>query len=306
LAEQFDAKAFASVQALLDNVDAVSICSANNAHAAATIQALDAGKHVLCEKPMATTLADCEAMVEAARRNGKYLMLGHNQVFSPAHVRARKLIEEGEIGKPLMFHTMFAHSGPEVWTGTGNTWFFDRKRAALGALADLGIHKTDLIQFLLGEDIVKVSAIIKTMDKTYPDGAPITVDDNALCLYETESGAIGHLHVSWTLYRENEDNSTKIYGTEGVIRIYDDPNYSLIVERKDGTSQKYDLEQITTNADQKAGKRTSTGVVDAFVAAITEGKYSPANGEQALKAMRVVFAAEESAKTGRMVEVKHH
>ena len=69
LADQFDAMAFGSVQALLDSVDAVSVCSANNAHAAATIQALEAGRHVLCEKPMATTLADCEAMVAAARNS---------------------------------------------------------------------------------------------------------------------------------------------------------------------------------------------------------------------------------------------
>lgn len=306
LGEQFGAPAFDSVQALLENVDAVSVCSANNAHAAATIQALEAGRHVLCEKPMATTLADCEAMVAAARKSGKLLMLGHNQVFAPAHVKARELIRAGEIGRPLMFHTTFGHSGPEIWTGTGNTWFFDKKRAALGALADLGIHKTDLMHYLLDDEIVKVSATIRTLNKTYPDGTPISVDDNALCLYETAKGVVGTLHVSWTLYNSREDNSTRLYGTEGVLRMYDDPDCPLILERRDGSIVRFDdLERITTNDEQKAGKRRSTGVIDAFVDAIVAGKPTPASGEQALKAMRVIFAAGESAKAGCAVEVRH-
>ncbi len=303
LAEKFGARAFESAAELIDAVDAVSVCSANVAHAEATIQALDAGRHVLCEKPMATTLADCEAMVAAAKRAGKLLMLGHNQLFAEAHVRARDLIAAGEIGKPLMFHTTFGHSGPEIWTGTANTWFFDKKRAALGALADLGIHKTDLIQFLLGDDIVRVSATIKTLDKTYPDGTPISVDDNALCLYETAGGVVGALHVSWTLYSGREDNSTRVYGTRGVLRIYDDPACALILERRDGTVERFDVEKIATNDEQNAGKRKSTGVIDAFVDAVVSGKPTPANGEQALKAMRVIFAAERAAQTGATIDV---
>lgn len=303
LAEKFGARAFESAAELIDAVDAVSVCSANVAHAEATIQALDAGRHVLCEKPMATTLADCEAMVAAAKRAGKLLMLGHNQLFAEAHVRARDLIAAGEIGKPLMFHTTFGHSGPEIWTGTANTWFFDKKRAALGALADLGIHKTDLIQFLLGDDIVRVSATIKTLDKTYPDGTPISVDDNALCLYETAGGVVGALHVSWTLYSGREDNSTRVYGTKGVLRIYDDPACALILERRDGTVEHFDVEKIATNDEQNAGKRKSTGVIDAFVDAVVSGKPTPANGEQALKAMRVIFAAERAAQTGATIDV---
>ena len=305
IAERFGARAFPSIEALLEQTDAVSVCSANTAHASATIQALNAGRHVLCEKPMAMTIEDCEAMVEAARRNDRLLMVGHNQRFAPAHVRAREMIQNGEIGKPLAFHTCFAHSGPESWTGTANTWFFDKKRAVLGVLADLGIHKTDLIQFLLGEDIVRVQAVMKTLDKHYPDGTPITVDDNAMCLYETASGAVGTLHVSWTLYNHQEINSTQIYGTKGALRLYDDPDDSLILERADGGVERLSLDKITTNDEQKAGGRRSTGVIDAFVDAILFGKPTPANGEEALKAMRVIFAAEESAKTGRAIEINH-
>ncbi len=306
LAKMFGAKAYATQEAQLLDVDAVSICSANIAHASATIQALDAGKHVLCEKPMATTLKECEDMVSAAKRNDRRLILGHNQVYAPAHVRAHDMIAAGELGRILLFHTTFGHSGPEVWTGTGNTWFFDKNRAVLGVLADLGIHKTDLIQYLLDDEIVRVQSIIKTLDKTYPDGTPITVDDNALCLYETKNGAAGTLHVSWTLYNHKEDNSTRIYGTKGVLRLYDDPEYSLIFEHADGEVERFALDKITTNDEQKAGNRRSTGVIDAFVNAVLTGEKTPSDGEQALKAMRVIFAAQQSAQTGRAIEINHH
>lgn len=94
------------IEALLaSDVDAVSVCVANNAHAAVSIQALQAGKHVLCEKPMATTPEDCRAMVEAAEKAGKYLMIGLNQRFAKAHVNAKELLEAGEIGRLICYET---------------------------------------------------------------------------------------------------------------------------------------------------------------------------------------------------------
>lgn len=131
-AEKYGGRAFESVEALIESVDAVSVCSANRAHAQNTICALEAGRHVLCEKPMATSLAECEAMVAAAKKANRLLMIGHNQRFNRAHQEARRLIQDGTIGRVLSFHTAFGHSGPENWTGTPNPWFFDKKRAAMG------------------------------------------------------------------------------------------------------------------------------------------------------------------------------
>ena len=126
------------------------------------------------------------------------------------------------------------------------------------------------------------------------------------CLYETEKGVVGTLHVSWTLYNSREDNSSRIYGTEGLLRLYDDPDCPLILERKDGSVVRFDdVEPIITNDEQKKGQRRSTGVIDAFVNAIVNGAPTPASGEQALKAMRVIFAAEQSAKTGQRIEITH-
>ena len=304
MAQQYGGKVCASVDELLaSGVDAVSVCVANADHAQTALKALQAGCHVLCEKPMATTLEDCVRMRDAAKASGKRLLIGHNQRLSKAHVEARKLIESGELGRVITVHTMFGHPGPEGWTGLKNSWFFDKKRAAFGAMADLGIHKTDLLHYLLGESITGVSAFLGTLDKTYPDGSPISVDDNAFCLYRTQSGALGELHVSWTNYGE-ENNSTQIYGTKGVLRLYDDPEYSLIWEKRDGDTVRMKLDELTSNKKQTSGERTSTGVIDAFVHAVATGEKSVLDADEALKAMRVIFAANESAESGCAVTVR--
>ena len=305
LAEQYGAAAYDSLEGLLNSgVDAVSVCSANTAHASATIAALRKGLDVLCEKPMAVTLADVEDMVRAQEETGRILMIAQNQRFARAHAEARRMIREGKIGRVLAFHTTFGHPGPEGWTGSKNSWFFDKKRAAFGAMADLGVHKTDLLHYLLGEPIVKVSAEIATLHKTFPDGTPITVDDNAFCLYETQSGIRGTMHVSWTFYGQ-EDNSTRIYGTEGILRIYDDPKYSLILEKPDGEIERFSLDQMTTNKEQTSGGRTSTGVIDAFVECLMNRRTPEIDGREAAKAMRVIFAAARSAEEHQQIAVVH-
>ena len=304
LAEQYGGVAYDSIEALLaSDVDAVSVCVANAYHAQASIQALKAGKHVLCEKPMATTPEDCEAMVAAAKAAGKFLMIGQNPRLAKAHVKAREIIERGEMGKVITFETHFAHPGPEGWTGVRDSWFFDKKVASFGVMADLGVHKTDLIHYLTGKKIVRTSAVLATLNKTFSDGRPITVDDNAYAIYTMEDGVVGTMHVSWTNYG-NENNSTKMYMEGGVLRMYDDPKYSLIVEKRDGEVIPYELDLLTSNKEQTSGGRTSTGVIDAFVESIITNTPPAISGESAMHAMKVVFANEQSAQLGKAVDVQ--
>ena len=301
LAEQYGGRAYESVEALLadPNVDAVSVCSANASHAEITVAALEAGKHVLCEKPMATTLADCERMVSAAKKSGKRLMIDQNQRLAGAHVKARELIEQGEIGRVITFATAFRHGGPETWSVDPgqSTWFFDKKRAAMGAMADLGVHKTDLIQFLLDQVVVETTASLSTLDKKFADGSPITVDDNAVCIYRMSGGAVGTMTASWTNYGP-EDNSTVINGTEGVLRIYDDPAHTLVLIHRDGTVENFDVDQIQTNDNQ-----TKSGIIDLFVDCLNDPSREGISAESVLPAMRAVFASIESSETGRSVRV---
>ena len=298
LAEQWGGKAYSSWEELLADpaIDAVSVCVANNAHAQISIAALKAGKHVLCEKPMATTLEDCEAMVAAARESGKFLMIGQNQRLT----KARELVENGTLGKILTFRTTFGHGGPETWSVDPgkNTWFFDKSKAAMGAMADLGIHKTDLIQYLLGETVVETTAQVTTLDKRGADGQLIGVDDNAICIYRMSGGAIGTMTASWTFYGA-EDNSTVLYGTKGILRIYDDPAYSLKLITADGEKVLYELEAIQTNDNQ-----TKSGVIDCFMDCLVNNTPPAISGESVLTAMRAVFASLESSAEGRAVAVK--
>ncbi len=283
--------------------DAVSVCAPTRIHADVSIRAMEAGCHVLCEKPMAVTMEECERMVEVSRRTGKMLMLGHNQRYNPSHVEARRMLLSGELGKPLAFRTCFAHPGPEGWTGKSNSWFIHKSQAVFGVLADLGIHKTDLIHYLLDDPIVSVSAMLSTLDKTYPDGGLIDVEDNAMCIFRTRSGIMGQMHVGWTNYGE-EDNSTRIFTTKGLLRLYDDPEYSIIFERRDGETLRLKMDEMTTNKKQTAGKRANTGVIDAFVESILTGVPSAADASECIKAMRVLFAAVQSAEEGRTITLE--
>ena len=257
LAEKYGGKAYGSVEELLADpqIDAVSICTANHTHAELTIKALKAGKHVLCEKPMAITLEECQRMVECAEENHRKLLIGQNQRLTRTHQMARKLIADGEIGNVLSFQTSFQHSGPESWSVDAgkNTWFFQKKAAAMGVMGDLGIHKTDLI-----------------------------------CIYQMRHGAVGTMRASWVCYGQ-EDNSTIIYGSDGVMKIYCDPRYSLQIEKKDGEHILYEIDKIQTNADQ-----TSSGVITEFIRSIEEDTASVLDGKQIVNSMKGVFAAIQS------------
>lgn len=302
LAEAYGGCVYDSCEAMLSDpaVDAVSVCVANDAHEKVTIDALRAGKHVLCEKPMAMSLEECERMVAVAKETGKFLMVGHNQRLVRTHSRARQLITEGAIGDIITFKICFSHAGPEIWSiDPGcNVWFFDKKKAVLGAMADLGIHKTDLIQYLTGTRIAEVMAFLGTLDKKDANGNPVGVDDNAICIYRMENGVMGTMTASWTCYGD-EDNSTILYGTGGVMKIYTEKGHSIVLERRDGERIYYDIDAIQTNNNQ-----TASGVIDMFVNSLVTGTPPEISGEEALSAMRAVFAAVESAATGKAVKVR--
>lgn len=303
MAAKYGGKVYETIDEMLADADieAVVISLANVAHAEVSIKALESGKTVLCEKPMATTLTECEAMAAAAGKANKPLMIAQNQRLTKAHQMARQMIAEGRIGRVVSFRTTFGHGGPETWSinpGKG-TWFFDKQKAAMGAMADLGIHKTDLIQYLLGQNVVKVKAVLTTLDKTDAAGALIGVDDNAICIYTMEDGAIGTMTVSWTYYGA-EDNSTILYGTRGIMRIYDNPDFAIEIINSDGSKEQLDVEPIQTNDNQ-----TTSGMSDLFVEVLERGETQdfPISAASVLPAMRVIFAAIDSDREGKEITI---
>jgi predicted dehydrogenase len=297
MALAYGAKAFTEYDDVLqlDEIDVISVCLPNHLHAPVSIAALNAGKHVLCEKPMATSIEEAEEMIQAARRNQKTLMIAHNQRFVASHQKAKQLIESGEIGKIYSFRTTFGHPGPERWSIDGrSSWFFNKDQALIGALGDLGVHKSDLIRYLLGE-VVEVGAFVETSAKENTD-----VDDNAVAILKMESGVIGTLAASWS-YVAGGDNSTIIYGENAILRLEDDRDHSLIVQYKNGEVVKYELDKIQTN---EAGGQTTTHVIDHFVDAIKNNKDPLITGEEGKKSLEVILAALDSNKTKKIVNLK--
>ncbi len=290
LVKQFGGKVYDSAEALIADgeIAAVSVCSANKYHAELTVKALESGKHVLCEKPMAITLRDCEAMLEAAVRNNRRLLIGHNQRLAPAHVKAKQLLDSGAFGRVLSFQSTFGHRGPEMWSAdkSADTWFFKKETAAFGSMADLGIHKIDLIHYLVGGKVESVYSTLATLNKKFPDGTPIEVDDNSIEVLTFEGGPMGTITTSWTYYGE-ECNATVLYCEKGILKMYHHPLYSLDVVNADGTKVHYELDRLQTNED---AQQTSSGVVDLFVDAVLTGAKTSLDAEEIIDSMRVVFA----------------
>jgi len=286
LAEQFGGKAVKTVEELYHDKEiiAISDCSSNDMHHVYTTNSLLHGKHVLCEKPLAISLVSAKQILEAERASGKKLMVDHNQRFTKAHQKAKEILTSKQLGEVLSFKTTFGHSGPESWgvDKSKGTWFFKKDRSGTGVAGDLGIHKIDLIHYLLEDEIVDVHAFHGALDKVDELGQPIEVCDNAVCIFKTKKGRLGTGSFSWTYYGP-EDNSTTIYCQKGIMKIYQSEDADLLIEMKDGTVAKYQLEPIQTNERQ-----TNSGVIDAFIDCILNDEKPPVTGEQALATLKVV------------------
>jgi len=301
-AKKYGGQAYADFEEFLKHpdMDAVIIGTPNYLHAPMTLAAFKAGKHVLVEKPMATTRKEAKAMIEAARKAGKFLMIGQNQRLMRPHVKAREILSTGRLGKVLTFRTAFKHAGPEFWSVDNHpgTWFFQKEKAAMGVCGDLGIHKADLMRYLLGEEIVEVAAMIGTQNKRYANGKLIDVDDNAMLLVKTQSGVMGSIIISWTNYGEPEANYTVIYCERAVMMLATDPDYGVIVRWRNGDEDKHKVGEIATNV-----KQVSSGVADMFIDGILAGKEPPINGMEGYRSLNVILTAFEACAAGRTLPV---
>lgn len=301
LSERYGCRAYDSLEQLLadETVDAVSVCSPNVTHADVSIRALNSGKHVLCEKPMALNLTESSRMLAAAKSSGKKLMPGHNQRLIRAHLKARELLHSGAIGELLFFQCNFKHAGPENWSiDAGNeTWFFKKDQANFGVMGDLGAHKIDLIRFLTDSEIKNVFTTTMTLDKRDHTGRFIELEDNAVCMFNMRNGLPGIMHFSWTNYGA-EDNGSTIYGSKGVMKIFGDYADDIVLEMRDGTQVKYTVGAISTNAMQM-----KSGVIDEFIASIVEDRKPIVTGIDGHNTLAVIETAMKSAREGGWQEI---
>lgn len=280
------------------DIDAVVVSGPNSLHAQQTIDALNAGKHVLCEKPMATTREDARAMIAAAEMNKKYLMIGLNQRLMPPHVRAKEILQSGRLGQVLSFRTAFKHPGPEGWSvDAAKSWFFNKNQAFMGVTGDLGVHKADLLRWLLDQEFTEVGGFITTLHKRDPGGKLIDLDDNAYLTLKTAGGVIGSMILSWTNYGV-EENYTVLYCSDGVLALGSDPTYGVIVNYKNGDRELHKVGEMSTNI-----KQVPSGIIDSFTQNILHGKAPEIDGYEGYKSLDVILTAMEAGHQGRICKI---
>ncbi|MEQ8672745.1 MAG: Gfo/Idh/MocA family oxidoreductase [Aggregatilineales bacterium] len=238
IADQFDVeRRYTDWQQMLKdgNFDAVSICTPVYLHAEMTVACLHQGYHVLLEKPIAASLADCDAMIAAADQSNCILMLAHNQRFRLQHIIAKQVLDSGRLGIVRRVHSAFAHGGPEYWS-PNQQWYFDPVRAGQGAMMDLGYHKIDLLRWLLGQEVKEIHALKATFEK------PTTADDTSVAIMQFEQGTLATLQASWAHFPGVPD-SLDIFCENGTLHIPSNPSDPIhIVERENGQLRESDID----------------------------------------------------------------
>ncbi|WP_010551529.1 Gfo/Idh/MocA family protein [Brachybacterium paraconglomeratum] len=207
-----------------DDVDIVDICTPGFLHAEIAIAALEAGKHVLCEKPLANDPAEAERMVEAARaarERGQVAALGHTYRRVPALAHARDLVAAGRLGQIRQIRASYLQDWL-VDAEAGMTWRLREETAGSGALGDIGSHAIDQIQYVTGQQVTEVRGRLATMvpERPGPDGPePVTVDDAAWATLELDGGAIASVEASRMATGAKNELSLEVYGTRGALRF---------------------------------------------------------------------------------------
>jgi len=205
-----------------DDVDIIDICTPGHLHADIAVAALEAGKHVLVEKPLANSIEESEAMVRAAESaagRGVRSMVGFNYRRVPALALAREIIARGQIGDVRQVRAGYLQD----WLADENapmTWRLRQETAGSGALGDLGSHVVDQIQYLLAQPVTRASGHLHTFvdTRTGDDGAePVTVDDAAWATLETSSGVVASVEVTRMATGRKNGLTIEVYGSRGSV-----------------------------------------------------------------------------------------
>jgi predicted dehydrogenase len=269
-------------------VDVVVVSTPPSSHAEVCVAALGAGKHVLCEKPLARTGEECRRIVEAARGTGRLLATGFNYRFYPSIVKARELLDAGVIGRLDHVRSYAGYSATEH----SQAWLHDATVMGGGVLRDNGIHLIDLTRYFLGE-VAEVTGFTSAGVWQF-EGC----EDNGFALLRNEAGNVASLHASWTEWRGYR-LLVEIYGTRGCIRAWCFPMLTQVIaaaERGGRTRRRRHLFPTTQFGERLWSYRWV--VVRSFVrefealAAALRGERTPlATGDDGLRAVEIAEAA---------------
>lgn len=271
-----------------DDVDAVIVSTPPSLHAEMSIAALQAEKHVLCEKPLARTTDECRQMIEAAEENDRFLATGFNYRFYPSMLKARELLDSGIIGELDHIRSYTGYSASDH----GRAWLHDAEVMGGGALQDNGIHLIDLTCYFLG-DVADVKGFASNNVWGY-DGC----EDNGFVLLKSETGRIASIQASWTEWRGYR-LLLELYGVRGCIRAFCFPMLTQVYwaqELGGQTKRKHFLFPKTQLMEKLKSyrwvvTRSLVQELDAFVRAVHGEDTAVATGTDGLQATSIAHEA---------------
>jgi predicted dehydrogenase len=310
-----------------DDIDIVDICTPNESHAEIAVAAARAGKHILCEKPLARNVTEAQMMVDAVAKAGVTHMVAYNYRHTPAVMMAKRLIDQGRVGEILTFRGHYMQD----WSADPNTplsWRFSEKRAGSGALGDIGTHIIDMARYLLGE-FEQVNAIVKTFvgerplqtgafdklaaankDSTGPKGK-VDVDDAFMTMIRFTSGVVGSIESSRNAYGRHNWLGFEVQGTNGTIVFDYQRMNELQVMFADDPADVAGFRTIYSGPNQPFGESLwpvaclGQGYIEVksiewfqFLTAVSEGKPAFPNFVDGLQIARIAEAILKSGATG--------
>jgi predicted dehydrogenase len=284
-----------------DDIDAVSICLWNNMHAQVAIDALDAGKNVLVEKPLSMTVEEAKRIEEAVHRNNRLLQVGFVRRHGTNTKVIKEFIDGGDLGE-----IYYAKASYLRRLGNPGGWFADKEKSGGGPLIDIGVHVIDLCWYLMGRPKVKsVSGNvyhklgnrknIKNLDfykAADYDASKNSVEDMANALIRFENGASLMVDVSFTLHAKNDEVSVKLYGDKGGAEI--EPELQIITEKYDTIINA--TPQLSSNAFDFT--KSFQNEVDHFVSCCLTGDESISPVEDGVEIMKILCGVYESSEKG--------
>lgn len=272
------------------DIDAIVVCTPNDTHAEISIEALKAGKHVLCEKPIARNVDEATRILEASRKSMAKIKCGFNHRYHPAIMRAKGIVDSGEIGKLIFIRCRYGTTGRK---GYENDWRMNPEISGGGQLIDQGQHTLDLFRWFGGE----ISEVMGYTDTLFWN---VPVEDNAFALLRAKAGHICSMHMNWTEWKNLF--SFEIFGKTGYLKI-EGLGGSYGIEKL--IQGKMDLdapfsEKVTEFKEQDISFREEWRE---FTSAIKENRESISNAEDGLAALKITAAIYESSKEGRSVKI---
>lgn len=301
-----------------DDVDVVNICTPNYLHYEQTMAAIEAGKHVYCDKPLAMNANEAAAMADAARRAGTTCQVTFHNRYCPALMRAREMAGSGFLGEVTAFRTAYLHAG-YVDPLRPISWRMRMETSGGGALVDLGSHVLDALWSIVG-NFTRVRADLRTLTKERPvapgssEMAQVTVDDVALLELELPNGAAGTLEASRVSSGAQDDMRLEIHGTRGAMQFdLMDPNWLWVYDNTrphaplggDRGWQRIECIQNYPKPAALPGGRSPVGwsrfhiaSMYEFVRNVVEGRPGSPSFDDGLAIQRVMDAAMRSSATG--------